>query len=78
MKSGELLTLILILWITIPIVAAIIATYKKRDRNFWVIATALFPPLILFLPFLSRRAKPPSKMLGDETHNDDGFFATRD
>jgi hypothetical protein len=76
--SGEVLTGLLILWITLPIIAAFLAGYKRRDRNFWVVATALCPPIIVFLPFLSRRAAHPKKMFGDETKNDDGFFATRD
>lgn len=78
MKTGELLTIAMIAWITLPLLAAILATYKKRDRNFWVIATALFPPIFVFLPFLPRRSKAPTKMFGDENQNDDGFFATRD
>lgn len=78
MDRGQILTIAMIVWITVPIIAALLAIRKKRDRNFWVVATALVPPLIVILFFLPRRAKAPTRMLGDEKHNDDGFFATRD
>ena len=78
MKTGEILTIILIIWITMPLLAAYLSHRKKRDTNFWTLACIIFPPLVLFLVFLPQREKRPTRMFGEDNPHDDGFFPNRD
>ena len=77
MNTGQYFTIILIVWITIPILAAYLSRRKKRDTNFWVFSCFLLPPLVLVLLLLPKQAAAPSKQFGDEREGDD-FFPNRD
>ena len=78
MQAGEILTIVLIIWIIVPVIAAYLSARKKRDTNFWVFACVLFPPLVLLLLFLPKRDQAPTKRFGEERENDDSFFPRRD
>ncbi len=78
MQAGELLTIAMIIWIITPIITLILAKRKKRDHNFWVLTSFLFPPAVLFLAFLPTRAKPIDKMFGDDNEDEDNFFPNKD
>ena len=78
MKAGEILTIVLFIWIIVPVIAAYLASRKKRDTYFWVCACVLFPPLVLLLLFLPKRDHAPTKRFGEESENDDSFFPRRD
>ena len=78
MKTGEILTIVMIIWIIVPIIAAYLSARKKRDTNFWVFACVIFPPLVLFLLFLPKRDHAPTKQFGEEKESDDSFFPRRD
>jgi hypothetical protein len=78
MQAGELLTIALIIWLLTPILALFLAKKKKRDHNFWVLTSFLFPPAILFLASLPKRRKPIDKMFGDDSEDDDHFFHSKD
>ena len=78
METGEIFTIALIIWLLSPLIALFLAKRKKRDHNFWVLTSFLFPPAVLFLALLPMRSKPPSKMFADEQHDDDNFFPNKD
>ena len=78
MEAGEILTIVLIGWIIVPLVAAFLSSHKKRDLNFWVFACVLFPPLVMFLAVLPKRDHAPTKMFAEDRDSDDGFFPNRD
>lgn len=65
-------------WFICPFIANLLARRKKRDYNFWTIASFLFPPLMLILFILPRRSTEPRKMFGDESELDDNFFPNKD
>ncbi|GAA6210858.1 hypothetical protein NBRC116602_05980 [Hyphomicrobiales bacterium 4NK60-0047b] len=78
MQAGEYLTIALIIWILTPILALYLAKRKKRDHNFWVLTSFLFPPAVLFLSCLPVRKKPLKKMFGEDSEDDDHFFSGKD
>lgn len=78
MKAGEILTIVLIIWIIAPLLAAYLAARKKRDINFWTLTSVIFPPALFFLVFLSIRDAPPKKMFAEEQSDHDNFFPNRD
>lgn len=78
LNAGQILTIVLIVWIMAPLLAAFLSSRKKRDTNFWVLACTVMPLLVLFLLFLPKRDAPPRRMFGDERPHDDSFFPHRD
>lgn len=78
MQFGEILTIALIIWLATPIIALIIAKRKKRDHNYWVFTSFIFPPAIFILALLPLRTKPIKKMFAEETEDDDHFFHSKD
>ncbi len=78
MQPGQILTIVLIIWIIVPILAGYLSARKKRDTSFWVFACVIFPPLVLILVFLPKRDAPPKKQFGQDRESDDSFFPPRD
>lgn len=77
MQPGEILTIVLIIWFLVPIIAGYLSGRKNRDVNFWVFFCAICPPVIFVLFFLSKNENPPKKMFAEEKDNDDSFFPTQ-
>ena len=78
MNTGQIITVALIIWITIPLLAAYLSKRKKRDTNFWVFSSIVFPPLVLLLLFLPKQDKEPTRRFGEDRESDDSFFPNRD
>lgn len=78
MQPGEILTIVLIVFIVAPIIAAFVSEHKNRDRNLWVFICFLCPPLLLLLMILPVRSKPPRRMFAEDDHRNDDVFPHRD
>lgn len=78
MNTGQIITLVLIIWIAIPLLAAFLSRRKKRDTNFWVFSSFILPPLVLVLLFLPKQNTAPTRRFGEDKESDDSFFPNRD
>lgn len=78
MENGEIITILLIVFIVAPLIAAFVSERKNRDRNLWILVCFLCPPLLLVLFILPKRKAPPRRMFADDDPQNDGFFPNRD
>ena len=78
MENGESITILLIVFIVAPLIAAPVSERKNRDRNLWVLVCFLCPPLLLLLLILPKRKAAPRRMFAEDDHQKDDFFPNRD